>query len=100
MAWAVATVGLAWCAAFVLICHRMGEIASTYADRWFALYEVIKAPPVGTSEPVEFPDDIKSAINRYARKDSRDSEAAYFRELYLANGKDWAKVRVAAEMTP
>lgn len=47
----------------------------------------------GPVEPI--PVDILTHINRLPQKHSRESEEAYFRELYEKLGSSWPNVRVA-----
>lgn len=65
-----------------------------WAPQVFLLLER-KYPTPEQGEAIVFPPDIEAHVNRLMRRDSRESEAAFFREQYLQHNKDWTKVRVA-----
>lgn len=76
--WALAT--------YVLLRQFMPRIL----DIWERKY------PLQTSaETIELPPEIAAYVSRFQRKESIDSETAYFREQYHTLGKNWQRVLVA-----
>ena len=98
MPYAVAVVGLA----FVVACYRValafGASANRLADRYLAVIEKRSAPPTGNSTDEPMPADIVEYCHRLQRKESRESEEAYARELFHKMGNDWKRVRVALDL--
>ena len=98
MPYAVAFVGLVVALAGLRLGVVLAASFNQLADRWLTLQERKSAPPTGNSPDEPMPSDIVEYCHRLQRKESRESEEAYARELFHKLGKDWTKVRVALDL--
>lgn len=87
-------VGLTGALVAYLVLMRLVDVADGSLTRYLTLLED-RAAPTPQTPGVELPPDLRAIVNRWPSSHARESEEAYFMELY-AKFRNWPQVRLAA----